>query len=709
MLNHTLRYVHRVLLGLALCATLSPAMAQDGITLNLKDADIRTLIESVSAATGKNFIVDPRIKAKITVVSGRPLKKDELYQVFLSILQVHGYAAVPTGEIIKIVPDVTAKQGPVTVTDKAAGDELITRVIPVQHVSAAQLVPILRPLVPQQSHLAASTASNTLVVSDRASNIDRLEEIIRRIDRPEIQDVEVIPLQHASAPEVVRTLSTLQQQDQQPGAPAGDQSPNRPLLAADERTNSILLGGDRSTRLRLRGLIANLDTPTKKGGAQVVFLRYARAEELAPILLGVGQPTQRARSSRRLSPSTQPGGTGLGGTTPSGGTSLSGGALGGGLSEQDSGIGAAPVPTSSGIGGATRSPNNPEIDIQADERNNALVITAPPAEFDRLVNIIRQLDIRRAQVLVEAVIAEVSTDFARELGLQFAIAPDGLNDKGPLVLSNIGATQTLIELINNPLSVARGFFLGAADLREGYTNFAVLLNALAADAATNILSTPTLVTLDNEEAQVVVAQNVPFVTGQFTNTGAAQGVVSPFQTIERRDVGITLKLRPQINEGNAIRLDIEQEASSIAPSSGNAVDIITNTRQIATSVLVEDSQVLVLGGLIEDNFTDSQQKVPLLGDIPVLGQLFRSNSTRKIKRSLMVFIHPVILRDTDTATAYTNDKYNSLRARQLDARIQDRGLIKDSASQLPDLNELITQIPTTLQDDQGLTNMKPLP
>ncbi|MEM7401657.1 MAG: type II secretion system secretin GspD [Pseudomonadota bacterium] len=625
----------------------SNAFAQTGVTLNLKDADIRSFIETVAEATGRNFVVDPRVKAKVTVVSARPMSREEVYQVFLSVLQVHGYAAVQVGEIIKILPDVNAKQGPVITgggSAQATGDELVTRVVPIKNVPAAQMVPILRPLVPQQGHLAAYPNSNVLVVSDRAANIQRLITIINRIDRPDSQEIEVVPLQHASAAEVVRIINSMNRQDAQGQVPGGT------TLAADERSNSILLSGDSAARLRIRGIIAHLDTPLQGGGnSQVVFLKYAKASELAPILLGVSQ--FEAQEGQQ------------------------------------------------GGNAAATSANSNEVDIQADETNNALVITAAPAKFDSLKRIIRQLDVRRAQVLVEAIIADVSTRLSRELGVEFAYVPtdrsSGTTPAFGTLFSNSGidVTGALGDDATSALTaVTSGAFLGAAKL-SGKDRFAAILRALEGDTATNILSTPQLMTLDNEEAEIVVAQNVPFITGQFTNTGSGtDSAVNPFQTIEREDVGITLRITPQINEGDSVKLDIETESSSLTTSE-QASDIITNTRSISTSVLAKDQQTIVLGGLIQDEFQDNEQKVPLLGDIPLLGHLFKSTTTSNNQQNLMVFIHPVIVRDAATSTYATSSKYSYIKARQIEAEINDRGLLKEGAKLLPDLDELVTQLP----------------
>ena len=631
---------------LASCLFSSSLFAETGITLNLKDADLQSFIETIAEITGKNFVIDPRVKAKVTVVSARPMDRKEIYEVFLSVLQVHGFATVEVGEVIKILPDVNAKQGPgnvITNASGAKGDELVTRVIEVKNVAAVQLVPILRPLIPQQGHLAAYPGSNMLVISDRGANIARLEKIINRIDQPDAQEIEVITLQHASANEVVQILNSLRNTSGQTG-----QNPSTPTLASDERTNSILLSGDSAAKLRIRGLIAHLDTPIEgSGNTNVVFLHYALAEEIAPILQGVSD---------------------FEGTN------------------SDS----APSSTS-------------DINIQADATNNALIITAPPDRFDSLRRVISQLDIRRAQVLVEAIIAEVSHDLSKELGVEGFLIPTGDSPSGPAAASiNSG---TIANIIANPANLlsATGFSLGGADL-SGDTQWGVLLRALEGDASTNILSTPTLVTLDNEEAEIVVAQNVPFITGQFTNTGSGtDSAVNPFQTIERQDVGLTLRITPQINEGDSVKLQIEQEISNIS-SSSVASDIITNERRISTSVMVDDDKILVLGGLTQDDYRDTVTKTPLLGDIPLLGNLFRSTTTSKTKQNLMVFIHPVILRDASSANLATESKYNYLRARQLESKIEDRGLIKDNFARFPDLNDLVTQLPKQVNHPTSSSN-----
>jgi general secretion pathway protein D len=618
-MKNTINIIGILLIQLMLVASAHAAE----VTLNLKDADISALISTVAEVTDRNFIIDPRVKGKVTVISSRPMDSDEVYQVFLSILKVHGFAAVPSGEVIKIVPDVNAKQDGIPTANDGSpgrGDEMVTRVVQVDNVAAAQLVPILRPLVPQQGHLAAYPATNVLIISDRANNVERLLTIIRRIDQVSDSEIEVITLQFASAVEVVRVLTSLKRAT--PAAKgAAAAAGGGQVLVADERTNSVLLSGDRASRLRMRAIISHLDTPLDTGGnTDVIYLRYATAEDIVDTLLGVGK-----------------------------------------IEEQEAQQGKGKVTAPKGA-----------FDIQADEATNALVITAPPDIMRTLKHVISQLDIRRAQVLVEAVIAEVSEDTARELGVQWAFGGSGNNS--PVGVVNFTNSGSLIsDVINGAADAASGgsfpsivdnALLGFAKT-NGSFNYLAVMNLLASDANTNILSTPTLVTLDNEEAEIVIGENVPFVTGSFSSTGANDGATNPFQTIQREDVGLTLKIKPQINEGDALRLEIEQEVSNIADSVAGAADIVTNKRSIKTNVMVDDGQVVVLGGLIEEKIGESVQKVPFLGDIPFLGALFRSKTADVTKTNLMVFIHPVILRDASVTQSYTNSKYNYIRALQM--------------------------------------------
>jgi len=644
--------------GSALLTAQSALAEENLITLNLKGADIRAFISTVSKFTGKNFVVDPRVKAKITVVSSKTMSENEVYEVFLSVLQVHGYAAVPVGGIIKIVPEVNAKQGPLPVvrgaTD-ASGDALITKVITLDHVPAAQLVPILRPLVPQQGHLAAYNPTNTLIITDHAANIRRLIQIIRNIDRPESDELEIIPLKHASASELVRILNSLQST----GAAKAAAS-KKITLAADDRTNSILMSGERASRLKIRATIAHLDTPLENeaGNTHVIYLKYAKAKDLAAILSGV-QKKQAATSKKK-----------------------------------------APKAIAA---------KKTAFDIQADEATNALIITAGPDIIRRMKSIIRQLDIRRAQVLIESIIAEINTNRNKDFSSQLASIPDPDNpsSSNPIGASTFGNNAGLLGLLSGDTTaiasaITQGITLGAAGV-NGSNQFAFILRALTTDAATNILSTPNIVTMDNQEASIVVAQNVPFLTGSFTTNAA--GATNPFQTIERQDVGITLKVTPQINDGNTIKLDIDQETSSVSQSAAANGGIITNRRAITTSVLIEDGEILILGGLIEETLRDQVSKVPLLGDIPLLGWLFRSHTSSKDKQNLMIFIRPSIMRDAGAATFHTNRKYNYLRAQQIDAGTNGFGLLKDENTPiLPPIQDM--KVPMRPMSEKEKTEAK---
>jgi general secretion pathway protein D len=620
------------ILAAGLLALGSLAGARENATLNFEDAELSAVIATVSEITGRNFIVDPRVKGKVTVLSPTPLSPDGVYQAFLSILQVHGFAAVPVGNMIKIVPDTDAKQVGVDLgRDRYGNDEIITRVIQIENVSATQLVPILRPLIPQYGHLAAYAPSNMLIVSDRAANVQRIEALVRRMDQATDRDIEVVKLEYATAAEVVRLVTNLSQE-----AKKADPTAPTASVVADERTNSLLIGGDRSQRLAIRALIAQLDTQTDlEGNTQVIYLRYAEAEQLAPVLAGyAAQASGKSSSSSSTS-------TGTGPSSPTASVS-------------------APSISTGGSG-------ETEYRIIPEPGTNALVITAPPKVLRSLRTVIQQLDIRRAQVLVEAVIAEVSENKSRELGIDTAVFKEGNVAAASILSQDTLSALAAVAAGTPPVSAAQ---LGATLLGGGESggyNYALLLRALAGDGKTNILSTPTLVTLDNEEAEISVGQEVPFITGNFTNTGTGTaGAVNPFQTVERKDVGLKLKITPQINEGDTVQLKISQEVSSLSASSTSAVDLITNKRTLNTSVIVGTNDVLVLGGLIDDNVIESNSKIPVLGDIPLFGALFRNRSVTKDKRNLMIFIQPRILREDEVADYYTRRKYNYMRSQELE-------------------------------------------
>jgi general secretion pathway protein D len=600
------------------------AAAQQGtqITPNYKDADLGQVIEAVSQVTGKNFIVDPRVRAQVTMLSNTPMSPAAFYEAFLAILQVHGFVAVPSGDVIKIMPDATARQLPANdLPDRVSStsDEIVTQVLQVRNVSAAQLVPILRPMMPQSAHLAAYPSANMLIISDRASNVSRMTRIVQRIDHTGDGDFEVVRLEHASSSEIVRVINSL-------NSAQGAEGASGARIVADDRTNSVLISGEASQRLRFRTLITHLDTPLEAGGdTQVRYLRYADAEKLA-----------------------------------------------GKLKEQS-------VATATGQAGAQAAPAgsagsvDKSITIWAEPETNALVITAPPKAMRSLMSVVDRLDVRRAQVIIESMLVEVSKDATRDLGVNWII--DGSGDDFLVGLFNqpIGGVSLadVAGAIENPGEVAPpgGFTVGAGRRQDSGTNFAAILRALAADGDTNVMSMPSVITLDNEEAQIKVAQEVPFLTGQYaTNLQTPGGQPNPFQTIERKEVGNILKITPQITDENTILLKIEQESSGIAAAASqvSSTDLVTNKRTITTRVLVDDGGMIVLGGLIEDRLTEGERRVPVLGRIPILGNLFRVRNTQKTKTNLMVFIRPRVVRTAEQAAFETDAKYNYMRNLQLD-------------------------------------------
>ncbi|MGH8283479.1 MAG: type II secretion system secretin GspD [Gammaproteobacteria bacterium] len=614
------------LLCLAFLSVISAAYADTGgITLNFKDADIREVAATIGQITHKDFIIDPRVQGRVTVISSKPISADAVYATFLSVLQVHGLAAVPAGAMIKIVPALEARQMPGTTFGRGTpGDAMVTEVVQINNVSAAQLVPVLRPLMSTEAQLAAYPPSNMLIVSDRASNVARLLEIIQRLDQPTSSEVEVIPLQNASASDVVQVLNSLLQNRQ--GTEAGP-----PLkLVADTRTNSILLGGDKNDRLRIRALIARLDTPTTTGNTQVIYLRYAKAKDIADELKSYVQDVQKQSSTSHAS-------------------------AGGGASQ-------------------------PDVSLIPDARTNSLVITAPPKIMRAVQDVIAKLDIRRAQVLLQTIEAELTSDQSAQLGITWATLSAntgaGLTDfsnTGPsiggLAQQVLGATNGITTgTASTGITIPQGLTLGVGKIVSGGFSFAALINALAGNSDTNILSTPSIVTLDNQEADIKVAQQVPFVTGQYTNTTGTgttgTPVINPFQTVQRQDVGLELKITPQINEGNSVLLKIDQTISNLTGTSIGGQPV-TNTREIKTSVMAQNREIVVLGGLIEDDLIESEQHVPVLGSIPLLGNLFKYRSTTNTKSNLMLFIQPTILRNPETADQYTGQTYNALRNIQL--------------------------------------------
>ena len=650
------RSVTRLALLLALLLGSVATPAQD-YTVNLNDTDIQELIKFVAEATGTTIVVDPAVKGKIKVVSSEPVSSTELYDLFLSILDVHGYAAVRSGGVVRVIPNKDARSAPVDVTDGSSGvttDEYVTQVIRLENISAAKLIPVLRPLVPQQAHMAAYAPSNAIIISDVSANIDRIRDIIERMDKSAVQQTDIIKLRYAVAEDVVKMLDKLSKSEAKQAG--GEQEV---LLVADERTNSVLVSGDELERARLRKLISHLDTPLEQSGnVKVIYLEYADAIEIAEVLTRVMQN----------------------------------------ISQLDPAEGGSPARSSS-----------KSSTIEADEGTNALIITADTDEMAALEAVIHRLDIRRAQVLVEAIIVEMEVIDGQDLGLQWLFADNdgafGSNiNAGDVRARNI-ASAVLPEADGDAdsgdgpsigglaaaLADTAGVSLGWGQIDEDGLSMTVILNALKETQNANILSTPSILTLDNQEAYITVGQNVPFVTGSFTNTGAGgDGAQNPFQTIERENVGITLTVTPHINEGDSVVLDILQEVSSLSGLSVAASDLITNERKVQTKVLAVDGQVVVLGGLIKDDVQDAQQKVPILGDIPYLGRLFRSDAEKITKTNLMVFIRTTIIRDNQQLAGASAEKYRYIRDQQ--ALRKERGLMYLDDGNLPQLSEWEDQI-----------------
>ena len=593
-------------------------------TLNLKNADIREVVTQISAITGKSFIIDPRVKGNVTVVSNTKMDSDTTYELFLSVLRVHGYAAVPSGNVIRIVQQVLAKQSgnPGDFSDNTSSEELVTQVISVRNTASAELVKILRPLIPQYGHIAGLTSPNALIISDHASNIARLAEIVNRIDVAESSTTEIVQLKEAWVEDMVALLEQLAPEQIGKGA----KGPNKITLVASERTNSIVIKGDPGSISRVVALIKQLDIPANRAGTiQVVRLAHSDAAELAAILKEL--ISQNGKGDK-------PG--------------------------QD-------IATS----------------IQADEALNALVIKADPSTMAELKDIIAKLDVRRLQVLIEAVIVEVTTTFNRKLGTEFSVVDAGSNV--PL----ISTTNTNISnLVNSIATAAAGGatalpsldsnVVGAGRLSETGSNFALLISALATNNNVDLLSTPSITTMDNEEAKIFVGQNVPFRTGS-TTTGS-NGTTNPFTTIQRQEVGLTLDVTPHVHDGSLIRLEISQEVSEVVENqnigSAGSADLITSTSTIDTTVLADNNEIIILGGLIRNNTTGTENKVPFLGDIPVLGRLFKSTTTGTEKKNLMIFLRPTVLNSVEKVKEVTARKYSGVWEVEIEGT-EPRGSLSD--------------------------------
>ncbi|MCL9684644.1 GspD family T2SS secretin variant LspD [Legionella maioricensis] len=614
---------------------------------NLRNADIRAVITEVSRVTGKNFVIDPRVQGKISIVSSTPMSNHALYQVFLSVLQVSGYAAIPNGDIIKIIPNIDAKtQSPDLINEirnPPQGDDMMVAVVPVHYVPAEQLVPVLRPLMPQWSSVSAYAPSNMLILSGRANNIKSLANIIKQVDSSSSAGIDMVPLRHALAMDIANTLKDLVKTQ-----PTGMGGRSQMTIAADDRSNAILVSGSKTDRIRLRMLILKLDRESSAGinsNTQVVYLHYLRAEDLVPILAGIAQANFSGNVGTTIGTITRPV---LDSTNPA--SNL---AMGGSSDGQNSLSGnVAPQPTANPAATANTTSANtqnegttkPTVQIIAEPNTNSIIINAPSSIIRILKNVISQLDIKPAQLLIEALVAEVNQVDVNNLGIEW------------------GSDQQT----GDPKNFRPGFAI--LNSKTKIADFQAQIYALARLQKANILSTPSVVVLDNRQAKILVGKQVSVAASSYPNNANGTTTASPFTTFNRVNVALHLYVRPQITHGQGIQLQIDQGNDTLDPAS--TTDSTTNPTfrisSIVTAVHVESGDVVVLGGLTQDSLGNDNNRLPILGDIPGIGRLFQHNIRNRDKRVLMVFIKPIILRNERDNLQVTGDKYNDVRQYQLD-------------------------------------------
>lgn len=652
---------------MATCLTTARA-AEDKVTLNFVNSDIESTVKAVGVITGRNFVIDPKVKGNINIVSNQPVPRHLVYPILLSALRQQGFTAVENDAIIKVMPDKDAKTESIQVFNrhgKAAGDRVITKVFPLTYESANQLVNTLRPLVATQNLIAAYPAGNTIVVTDYADNVTRIGKIIENIDQSPNNDVFPVKIQHASALDVAQTIGKLMPEVFVQGTAAPATMPEgvkRSVVVADIRNNQLLIRSESpATTKQIKSLIVSLDTPSASGSnINVVYLRNAEAVALANTLKGIltggGQDSSNANSSSQLN-------TGLSNSSSLSSTNSTSSTSSTSYSSNSSNLSASSSNTSMNGSSSPQSAGaNLQVDgatvlIRADSTTNSLVITAPDHIYNNLRSVIDKLDVRRAQIYIEALIAEVNLSKSMEMGVQWAAL-----GKNAAALSNISSTSTNLgtlysgyasDSLSIPTTFSLGFFNG---------NFGILASAMETNGTGNILSTPNLLMLDNEEARIMVGQNIPIVTGSYTTSGSS---TSPYQTVERKDVGVVLKIKPQISDSGSITLKVAQEVSSVDSTvDTDGAGLATKVRQIDTKVLVDDGQTIVLGGLIEEKVDRSKYKVPLLGDIPWVGGLFRYETSDHSKTNLMVFLRPKILRDAKASQTLSTERYEYLRTEQ---------------------------------------------
>lgn len=605
---------------------------EERVSVELEQVDIKDFVRWCAQLIDQTIIIHPQVSGSVTVISGKEISKAEAYQVFLATLQVYGYTVIRSDGVLKVIPSEQAASNeiPLLSDDSTTGSEnIVVKILTVENVPASEIVNLLRPIASKYSYVTSYPATNALIIADRSSKVAQLEKIIAKIDLAGEVEVDMIELTYANAEEVSRIISQLLRD-------GNNQSREGPKfnLTVDSRTNSIMVTGDAMTKAQIRDLIANMDKPVLgTGNTSVIKLQYAEAVQVVPILETVSGSLKQGEKDQRIA--------------------------------------------------------NVDVKISAHEPLNALVITAPPSVMETMRAVIAELDARRSQVLVEAIIVEVSEDLSRDLGVDWQTnleTDDAVYASGSLLPSILSDG---IDVSNGVASAGSGLALGY--FRNG--SLRAVIRALEGNAKANILSTPSIVALDNEQASILVGSNVPFVTGSLQRAGDD----NPFQTIQRQDIGITLEIKPRINNKNSLTLEIAQKVESLGQTDARTADIITNKRELSTRVLIENGDVLVLGGLIRDEVKETETKVPLLGDIPLLGRLFRGSSSSLVKSNLMVFIHPIILPDRQSGLDISRKNYNRIREQQINFKNKvDRFILPSS---LPELEEYPTQNPAEMSSE----------
>lgn len=606
-------------------------------SVNFNDTDIQEVIKIIAGVTGKTIIIDPKVRGPIKVINTRPLTAKEVYELFLASLDVNGFTAVESGNIVRIVANRDARQMAIPTENTIHGkdDLYITQVIPLKYTSAAKILAAIRPLSPQYAHMTVYEPSNAIILTDTRANATRMSELIKQLDKIGSTNTDVVPLKYANATDIVAMIAQLEKPD-----PARGIATAPPVIVADKRTNAVVISGDDLARQRIRLLIEDLDRPqARNSNVRVIYLNYAKAEDVAKVLTGMMQGI----APKQVDPN---------------------------------------------------APNAVAPSVQSDEATNSVLLSADVDTMDSMLSVIERLDIRRAQVLIEAIIVEINDTDGKDLGIEWMYRDNkygfgsSVNDgtiggvgAAAIAASDENASQedkdaALLALAGSAAKIpGQVFGIGRLGKR---TDLLGVLKMLQTKSTTNILSTPNLLTTDNTEASISVGQNVPFATGSYSavggTSGSTSGIGSPFNTFDRKDVGIILKVTPQLNEGDTLVLDIEQEVSSVDAKATAAGGLVTNKREIKTQIMATDSQTVVLGGLIEDRINKSETRVPVLGSIPILGHLFRSQKADKVKTNLLVFIRPTIIRDDRVLTGATAEKYRIIRDEQMNQR-RNSGLL----------------------------------